>query len=143
MLTVVFEVEKAFSNCNFPEDIWILPDGSGTESAARSCTRCNTPVVSFCRRPDRFLLISQLLVVLRKLVSLIEGREPDDDEPETTAPLPPLETYPAFSVTVHEIFPLLGEEFQCTGKSVSSLDGSVNIFIRKLGIKQGSFPSQF
>lgn len=28
----------------------------------------------------------------RKLVSLIEGREPDDDEPETTAPLPPLDT---------------------------------------------------
>ena len=27
----------------------------------------------------------------RKLVSLIEGREPDDDEPETTAPLPPLD----------------------------------------------------
>lgn len=29
--------------------------------------------------------------VTRKLVSLIEGREPDDDEPETTAPLPPLD----------------------------------------------------
>lgn len=41
------ETEKGVSVSGFAEAVCVLENRSGAGSAARSCTLCNTPVVSF------------------------------------------------------------------------------------------------